>query len=90
MSRADGRGGIGLFRSKIGSRGSVGKVGGAHLPNAARLHCLASLCSDDAKTVKIDLSDLMITFGARPERQKMADRGAGDPLWKQHLDGAQR
>jgi len=49
MSRADGRGGIGLFRSKIGSRGSVGKVGGAHLPNAARLHCLASLCSDECK-----------------------------------------
>ena len=52
MSRADGRCGIGIFRSKIGSRGSAGKVGGAHLPNAARLHCLASLCSQmNAKTV---------------------------------------
>jgi hypothetical protein len=38
----------------------------------------------------------LITFGARPgaaEDGSQGDkeiRGQGDPLWKQHLDGAQR
>ena len=94
---ADGRCGIGLFRSKIGSRGSVGEVAlvrSEALTCRMLLACTAlHLCAPMMqKLLRLtsSSSDLLITFGARPERQKMADRGAGDPLWKQHLDGAQR